>query len=218
MCLWCGKPLDREGSICIDCARKSRERSRERREYFIKIGICPTCGKNKIEPPYKSCHVCREKSARHARDNVNENRTTYQTMYQRKKRKKFAEAGLCTVCGKNVPEKGFATCLECRKKQRKYRKIYITKYQLSNRDLWKAQGRCARCGSEDLHDGTTLCEKCYENSVKALEKARAVSLGNRYAARAKREEENSKKMKELKIRFKPRTMQEQRRQKGEKQK
>lgn len=218
VCLWCGKPLDREGSICSECAEKSRTRAKERRDYLLRRGLCPYCGKNKIDPPYKSCTNCREKILRRSKEGRTEKRKQYDSMYRKKKREQYADAGLCTICGKNVPEKGFTTCIECRKKQRKYRKVYVTKYQLSDRDLWKDQGLCARCGSEGLHEGTTLCEKCYENSVKALEKARAVSLGNKYAKRAEREEKEREKERELKQRFKPRTLYEQKKQKGDKNK
>lgn len=211
LCLWCGKPLDREGTICQACANKSKERSKERRDYLLKRGICPVCGKREIsEGGYKSCLVCRSHASDREKNLRTKEKSEYLSIYYKKKRNDREANGLCTICGKNPPERGFKTCLDCRKKKRKYQHIYVTKYTMADRELWKGQGLCARCGREDLHEGSVLCERCYQNSVKALEKARAVSLGNKAKKREEQEAAVLKRSHELMEQFKPKTLWEQR--------
>ena len=207
-CLWCGKPLDREGSLCQACCDRCNTDSKERRKYLKKIGRCTKCGQNKATNGFATCNSCREKAARKARENRQNNTEAANTVraYQKALRDKRRKEGLCTECGKNVPEKGFARCNECRKRQRRYRKTYYTKYQLSDRYLWKSQGKCSRCGSDDIHEGTSLCEKCYGVSCEALAKARKVVEGNRAKARAEIEAEEQEKMRFVKIQYKPRTL------------
>lgn len=211
LCVWCGKPLDREGAICQACANKSKERSKERRDYLLKIGVCPVCGKRPITTGgYKSCVVCRTHASDREKNLRTKEKSEHLSIYYKQKRTARESQGLCTVCGKNKAEPGFKTCLDCRKKKRKYNHIYVTKYTLSDRELWKGQGRCARCGSEDMHEASVLCEKCYQNSCKALEKARAVSLGNKAKKRAEQEEAVLRKSHELMEQFKPKTLWDQR--------
>ena len=195
LCLWCGKPLDREGALCQSCVEKSRQRTKAYKEYYLNMGICPYCRKRKLTPGYKSCLHCREKNALMRLGKKDPEQARQRSIYRKSKRIERAE-------------QGFKTCPECLRKQKKYRHIYVSKYQLSDRALWVSQGRCERCGSYDLQEGTKLCKEHYKQVCEALEKGREVSLGNKAAARAAQEAAELQKSHELMIQFKPRTMTE----------
>lgn len=208
LCLWCGKPLDREGALCKACIDKSRSRTKAYREYYLSMGICPICRKRKVSIGYKSCVICRENKALRRMKLKDPLYAEAESRKRKEMRIERAEKGLCTSCGKNKAERGFKTCHECRKRNTKYRHMYITKYQLSDRALWVSQGRCERCGSYDLQEGTKLCKNHYKQVCEALTKAREVSLGNKAALRAEREAAELQKSSELKIQFRPRTIAE----------
>lgn len=211
LCLWCGKPLDREGSLCIECNEKNKERSKANKDYYLKMGICPYCRKRKITSGYKSCFPCREQiSLKRKQESADPERKGLLLQREKEKRKERLKNGLCTKCGKNKPENGYRTCAECRRKVKKYRKTYITKYQLPDRALWKDQGRCSRCGAEEQYEGFTLCKKCYEQSVAALEKARSTVFRHRAEERARQEEIEAQKQIEVKKMFHPRSIWERR--------
>ena len=211
LCLWCGKPLDRDGALCTACARKSNERTKAYKDYYLRIGVCPVCRKRKVTPGYKSCYPCREKISLRKKKIYSDPIKKEQRLQARKeKRAKLVEEGICTNCGKNKAEKGFRTCPDCRKKAKNYRKLYVTKYQLSDRALWVSQGRCERCGNDDLQEGTKLCKKCYAHSLAALEKGRAVVIQHRAEERAKQEAIEAQKMQEVKKMFHPRSIWERR--------
>lgn len=215
LCLWCGKPLDREGALCSECIEKSRQRTKAYKQYYISMGICPVCRKRKVTPGYKSCMVCREQKAmKRMMNKADPEQKKAQSIKRKEIRIERIANGICVTCGKNKAEKGFKTCAECRKKVRKYRQIYISKYQLSDRALWVSQGRCERCGSYDLQEGTKLCRKCYQQSAEALEKARSVVQKHRADARAAQEAAELQMSNELKIQFKPRTIWERKNQKA----
>ena len=210
-CLWCGKPLDREGSLCVSCNEKGKKRTKANKKYYLQIGICPTCRKRKVSPGYKSCLPCREAKRLSRRNGANPEQYERTLEQKRAKRVFRAENGLCTVCGKPNREAGeWHTCPECRKKQRDYRKMYVLKNQLPDRALWKDQGRCSRCGADEQYNGFTLCRKCYEQSAVALEKARAVVFKHRADERAKQEAIEAERIRETKRMFHPRTMIERR--------
>ena len=206
LCLWCGKPLDRDGVLCQACAEKSRTRYRLNREYYLKMGVCPYCRKRKVTPGRKSCLPCRENAAMKHGSRSHPDLAKQKSIYRKSKRIERLEKGLCTVCGKREAEPGFKTCADCRRRQKKYRHIFVSKYQLSDRSLWVSQGRCERCGSYDLQEGTKLCKEHYKQVCEALEKGREVSLGNKAAARAAQEAAELQKSHELRIQYKPRTM------------
>ena len=211
LCLWCGKPLDREGVLCRACADKDKERSKANKEYYLQIGICPLCRKRKVDVGYKSCLACREKISLKNKENRQDPEKRAQILERAKeKRQKRIDSGLCTICGKNKPENGYRTCEACRKKHRRYRKIFITKYQLSDRALWKDQGKCARCGADEQYNGFSLCRKCYEQSTEALERARETVFRHRREERERLEALEAEKMREVKKMFHPRTMEERR--------
>ena len=211
LCLWCGKPLDRDGVLCVECNQKNKERSRLNREYYLQIGVCPYCRKRKITHGYKTCLPCREKiSLRHKIQLLDMDKKERILKKERDERKKRLEEGICTKCGKSEAETGYHTCAECRRKAKKYRKTYITKYQLSDRALWKDQGRCSRCGAEEQYEGFSLCRKCYEQSVSALEKARNTVFQHRAEERARLEAIEAQKQIEIKKMFHPRSIWERR--------
>ena len=211
-CLWCGKPLDRNGSVCTICLRKGNARANERRKYLLILGICPECGKNKTTPPFKSCVACRKKRAMVARMRAD---SDYGRVYKKTVYDKRREQGLCVHCGKSPSDPGMVTCSKCRKKQREYRQTYIRKGEASNKDIWRYSGKCSRCGKNELYDGTSLCESCYNTACANLIKARAAQAEKR----AKEREERDAAIKEMNERLKkqnrPRTMHEQRLQKSE---
>ena len=211
LCLWCGKPLDRDGVLCVECNNKNNERSRASKEFYLQIGVCPYCRKRKTTSGHKTCLPCREKiSLRHKMNLLDPDKKERIRKKERDKRKRRLEEGLCTKCGKNKAETGYHPCSECRKKIRNYRKAYVSKYQLPDRALWKDQGKCARCGADEQYNGFSLCRKCYEQSTEALERARETVFRHRREERERLEALEAEKMREVKKMFHPRTMEERR--------
>lgn len=46
LCTRCGKPLDRQGTLCTACKDKHTAYSRDIYKKLQAVGVCPRCGKN----------------------------------------------------------------------------------------------------------------------------------------------------------------------------
>ena len=179
VCVWCRKPIeeDNKGVLCRDCAEKNRNRSKANRDWLLQHGICPICRKNPIYPPEKSCLNCKEKSNNSKSD---ETRAKRRDQYARKIQRR-RDAGLCTGCGKRIPEGKYKRCAECRRRQRVLRKRRNQgKWTTADERMWN--GIC-KCGSADMQPGTKVCKSCYAKYCASLEKARAAAKAIRDAER-----------------------------------
>lgn len=133
-------------------------------EYYIGRGRCPKCwGKNPVMPGKRVCAVCASKKSESLK----------------KRRTLRREQGLCTRCGKPLPEGSkYVQCEVCR--------AYIGTFRAFNKRRYeglKAAGKCVKCGGW-AEPGRTMCRKCLEDH-----KAYEQSYGDAYKEkkRARRE-------------------------------
>ena len=107
------------------------------------------------------CAECTKKRNDYARARYEETKghknERRRELYEERKAK-----GICTRCGKRVPEAGHTRCDHCRAKQR-------SKYIPA---LPTPDGICVNCKKEPVLDGFQLCEQCYRNVCAALKKGR----------------------------------------------
>lgn len=116
------------------------------REFYLSRGRCPRCGgRNPIAPGRTECAEC---LAKHRES-------------RRKLRDARRAAGLCTRCGKPLPE-GYERlqCETCR--------AYIKTYWVSDKrryDALKEAGKCTKCG-DWAEPGRTMCRKCLDAHIR----------------------------------------------------
>lgn len=169
LCVNCGKPLDRVGSLCEKCREQHTANSREVREFYKQHGLCPRCGKNKLIGDEKNCLECSaygyEVTMRSRRSKGVEHYNKAHADWARKEHAKRLENGICTRCGKRKADYGYKTCGICREKMRnqKRKKSIGTK-----RNEWVEKGLCYFCG-EPVKPGYKVCEKHYQTALESLD-------------------------------------------------
>lgn len=138
-----------------------------RSEYFKMQQRCTGCGRRDAYTMNgrSLCSACAEKSREKYRRDP-QKRISHVMEYQKKRKKRWEEAGLCTVCGKHHPKDGRKMCEICLEKSRRHAK---------KRGKPLVPGMCSRCRSNPALEGKKLCAACYEDVCRGLEKARAVS-------------------------------------------
>ena len=128
----------------------NRQKARENYQYYVRNGRCPKCGgKN---PVMEGKHVCRECALR-----LSEQRHARRIFYK--------ESGLCSRCGKPLPEDSrFLQCEDCRGYFGAYYKFNKARYE-----RLKDECKCVKCG-EWAEPGRTMCRKCLDDH-RAYEKS-----------------------------------------------
>ena len=166
-----------------------QERQRRRHADRIARGICTRCGTVPPEPGLKLCRRCGEKrraaeKARRARARAEgriyagrdpERCRRAARAADKRRRKEWRDAGLCTACGHRRPADGRSTCEPCRREQRAIeRERYVAR---------RSAGRCVRCG-QPAFNGSPRCGRCavLEAGRASLERRKAASR-KRYARR-----------------------------------
>lgn len=139
------------------------EKIRANRLYYLGIGKCPRCGgANPVEPGRASCRECALKQA--------------DKRHQLRARRR--EEGLCTRCGKPLPEGSkYLQCDVCR--------AYIGTFRVFNKRRYeglKEAGKCVKCG-DWAEPGKTMCRKCLDMHI-AYEKGNEALRENKRARRA----------------------------------
>ena len=161
LCIRCGKPLDREGSLCKECNNAQNSYNKETRKVLSKLGICPQCRKNKIYGDEKNCVECRAKAAEQVSKLRDKNREHYNEMQRTRAKERYQkdkENGICTRCRKRKADPGYSTCTMCRVKGRGIKKC-------SNRTDRYKQGLCFFCDNP-VKPGYKVCEMHYQKNVK----------------------------------------------------
>ena len=112
------------------------------RDYYISRGRCPKCsGQRPLAPGRKTCWECAVKQAEARRN---------KTAWRR-------ENGLCTRCGRPLPEgHDRLQCDDCHNYNRAYSKHDRARYESR-----KEQGLCVKCGAF-AEPGKTLCRACLD--------------------------------------------------------
>ena len=171
---------------------KKQERDRRLRQRHAErsaSGTCTRCGRLPPEPGRRVCTGCAEK--RRAADRARRAKARSEGKQyggrdpercrrvdragDRRRRRAWKEAGLCTSCGRRRPKHDRSVCEPCREARRaRDRRRY---------DARKAAGRCVRCNQPTV-GGLSRCGRCL-----ALEKERvcperaSAAAKKRYAAR-----------------------------------
>lgn len=171
LCLNCGKPLDRDGTYCIECRKRITDENNITRHFMQSIGICPRCQKVRLYGDEKVCPECNAYSyakIMQARA-TEEGRLHYNEIHAkwaRNEHQRRIEQGICTRCGKREPDNGFKTCGICRNKDKEYKR---GKYGKPDRKERYKQGLCYFCDNP-IKPGYRTCEKHYQMN---LEKSRS---------------------------------------------
>ena len=171
---------------------KKQERDRRLRQRHaarLEQRLCTRCGRLPPEPGRKVCTGCAEKRraadrARRAKAHAEgkqyggrdpERCRRTDRAGDRRRRRAWKEAGLCTSCGRRRPEEDRTVCEPCREARRALdRRRYAAR---------QAAGRCVRCNQPTV-GGLSRCGRCL-----ALEKERvcperaSAAAKKRYAAR-----------------------------------
>ena len=131
----------------------------------IARGLCPRCGERPPETGLRLCDPCGGKRraaerARRARARAEgkpyggrdpELRRRSDRAGDRRRRRAWREAGLCTNCGHNPPEDGRSVCEPCREAGREAaRARYAAR---------RAAGLCTRC-ARPAFGGSSRCGRC----------------------------------------------------------
>lgn len=59
LCIWCGQPMDRDGSYCNACAERISQKTKKIRMARAASGLCSRCGKP-TDAEHITCAACRE--------------------------------------------------------------------------------------------------------------------------------------------------------------
>lgn len=139
------------------------ERLREARRKRIAAGICPRCGKNKIEEGYKSCAECRKKDRDYWKK-INGKEILRQNYWM------YRNNGVCVKCHNRDAAPGRAVCDNCHAKIIAWKKnlspVKVTERRQGCKeakkklyDYRKANGLCVSCGKEAI-PGMSRCIDC----------------------------------------------------------
>lgn len=163
LCIKCGKVAAREGRVeCENCAKKQSILQKEDRIFFVSLGICPRCKRNKLFGSEKMCPECLTKSAEINKKSMEKLGKTPMDYY--KARMEYLEnAGLCrTGCGRKR-EVGKTYCYICLEKQRKRGKVQRARNKERKSGIERGEranyGLCYTCGKPLDREGRT-CKKC----------------------------------------------------------
>lgn len=140
-CPWCGKPPEPGKVLCMECA----EYKKDTRRFFLEIGFCPVCHKERIYGDEKECPECRarriinnrlcfERAKADGRDWA-VNATKYGTERAKARYARLKEQRLCVRCGKRNALYNRTMCQKCcdriADKQRMYREKWETQFSFS---------------------------------------------------------------------------------------
>lgn len=162
LCTRCGKPLDRQGTLCTACKDKYTAYSRDIYKKLQAVGVCPRCGKNLLYGDEKSCIDCRAKSAKATAKMRTADVKKYnerQKVWRKARYEKDKENGICTRCRKRKADPGYSTCAFCRETMRNAR------VKMPERTGRYEQGLCFFCDNP-IKPGYKVCEMHYQKNVK----------------------------------------------------
>lgn len=167
VCWQCGKEKDRDGCYCYSCLEKKRANERETKIFLKNIGICPSCGKNRLCGEEKQCVECRAKGAeRSARiraergeEYLKEHRQYGRMLYDRR-----IKNGVCPRCGKVPDDPRYKMCSACRVKKREQS---MARNGQKDRRARTDMGICYFCNLP-VKSGYKVCEKHYQMNLEHL--------------------------------------------------
>lgn len=93
-------------------------------QFYKRMGICPSCRKEKLFGTEAQCPECRAYRAERMqkkRENNRKEMNEYQRLLEKRLRIERKENGKCTKCGKDNKNSLYRTCAICRMKERNQR-------------------------------------------------------------------------------------------------
>lgn len=116
ICVDCGKEKTEEGRIrCQSCLNRRSSERRKERLFYIEMGICPVCRKNKIYGDETVCLECKEKKSAYNHQYHETHKKDvdgyHKELYERRKVER-----ICYQCGKRKAAYGRVRCEICLKK------------------------------------------------------------------------------------------------------
>lgn len=93
-----------------------------------------------------------------------------QRAYELARRKRFAQEGLCTMCGKREPLPGKKRCAVCSAYARRKSREYWIRDGKLRREEFDGVTRCFKCGKAPPAEGYKLCPSCLDKARAALDK------------------------------------------------
>jgi len=166
LCVKCGEKKDTDGVFCSVCKDKDNQNKRANYEFYIKMGVCPRCHKEKLYGDERACLQC---NAERYRRQQNRDREHYNEIHRKSSKKIYAESsanGICIRCNKRKAIEGQKSCKMCREKRNEYRRL---RRGTIPRRLRPEFGMCYFCGDK-LKEGQRVCAACHEKITEANRK------------------------------------------------
>ena len=173
---------------------KERAGARPRRLHAERVasGLCTRCGKAPPESGLKLCGRCAEK--RRAADKARRDRARARgaayagrdpvkcrradRAADRRRRRAWREAGLCTRCGRNPPVEGRSVCEPCGEAMRAAERArYATR---------RAAGACVRCAEPAIGGSSRCARHAALEAERVSPERRSAATKKRYARRRAR--------------------------------
>ena len=161
----CALPIS-SGVLCSKCKEKDNEGKRKGYRYYIGIGICPRCHKEKLYGNERACLLCN--ADRYGRQ-LNRDKERYNEIHRKSSKKIYDESsakGICTRCNKRKAVEGQKCCRMCIEKRDAYRRA---KREGIPRKYRPDYGLCYLCG-ETVKEGQRVCAKCHEKIIEGNRK------------------------------------------------
>ncbi len=153
-------------------SEKQKQYHKERYEWLKNKGICVCCGRDNACIGSVYCPECGEKNAEKVREYYRTNRderNNYNKEYNKRIRAERKAKGLCVKCGRKAID-GQTLCLECRTKERKWKKA--KRNNDVERSMRPELGLCYICG-KPLNKWDKLCDDCHEKASERAKKLQA---------------------------------------------
>ena len=93
-------------------------------QFYKRMGVCPSCRKNKIMGDEGHCPECKAWFAEHFAKKRAENKDAMnrqRKLLDRALYNKRKELGLCATCGAELIDRRFVTCRRCRERVKIYK-------------------------------------------------------------------------------------------------
>lgn len=158
LCVKCGEENDTDGVFCAKCREKVNRSKRMGYGYYISIGICPRCHKEKLYGDERACLMC---SAERYGRQLNRDRDRANEIHRKSARKIYAESsakGICTRCNKRKAVEGQKRCKMCIERVNEYRRAKRGIPRRMRPDF----GLCYLCG-DTAKEGQKVCARCHES-------------------------------------------------------
>lgn len=116
LCPQCRKPKDRDGYYCSECLDEHNQRRKDDYNFYILVGLCRICGKNKQLPNATYCEECSQRAYEYNKARFERDPEYVREHNRASSKKRYEECkaqGICTRCRKRKSEFGKTKCRQC---------------------------------------------------------------------------------------------------------